>query len=132
MGFVNKRNGNTMRPVAEDRDFLVVPTLPLLEDDEAVVFVVIEIVVAIFDDCGDDDAAVVVNDDVDWIGWATIVWLKWFAVDVGAANDDVDDNGDSEDDGASLSLNEINWPAEAYCTGTLLRRRLEIETFSND
>lgn len=128
-----------MRPVAEDRDFLVVPTLPLLEDDEAVVVVVIEIVVAIFDDCGDDDAAVVVNDDVDWIGWATIVWLKWFTVDIGAAtdvndgdNDDVDDNGDSEDDGASLSLNEINCPAEAYCTGTLLRRRLEIETFSND
>jgi hypothetical protein len=36
-----------MRPVAEDRDFLVVPTLPLLEDG------------------GGDDAVVVANDDVD-------------------------------------------------------------------
>jgi hypothetical protein len=35
-----------MRPVAEDRDFLVVPILPLLEDD-------------------DGDAVVVANDDVD-------------------------------------------------------------------
>ena len=46
-----------MRPVAEDRDFLVVPTLPLLEDvdddddDE--------------DDDDDDDAVVVADDDVD-------------------------------------------------------------------
>lgn len=133
MGFVNKRNGNTMRPVAEDRDFLVVPTLLLHKDVEAVVdVVVIEIVFAIFDDCdGVDDATVVADDDDDWVGWATIVWFKWFTVDVGAATAEVD--GDSDDDcGASFSLNDINWPAEAYCTGTLLRRRLEIETFSSD
>jgi len=98
-----------MRPVAEDRDFLVVPTLPLLEDG------------------GGDDAVVVANDDVDWIGWATIEWLnKWFSVDV------VDGDNNGDDCGASFSLNDINWPAEAYCTGTLLRRRLEIETFSRD
>jgi hypothetical protein len=46
-----------MRPVAEDRDFLVVPTLPLLEDggddDDDV------------EDDDDGDAEVVANDDVD-------------------------------------------------------------------
>jgi len=108
-----------MRQVAEDRDFLVVPTLPLLEDggddDDDV------------EDDDDGDAEVVANDDVDWIGWATIEWLnKWFAVDV------VDGDNNDDDCGASFSLNDINWPAEAYCTGTLLRRRLEIETFSGD
>ena len=41
-----------MRPVAEDRDFLVVPNLPLLEDVDD-------------DDDGCDDAVVVANDGVD-------------------------------------------------------------------
>jgi len=53
-----------MRPVAEDRDFLVVPTLPLLEDVEDGDDDVEDDDDDVKDD-DDGDAVVVANDDAD-------------------------------------------------------------------
>jgi len=49
VGFENKRNGKTMRPVAEDRNFLVTPTLLRL-----VFTVVIVLFVGVVIDDADD------------------------------------------------------------------------------